>query len=317
MKLKFSKQIWNILACPYCGGFLSRTNRGTKCHKCQEEYVYSNEGQLDLRLRQKKLYCLQFELGANLLPERRIEFKTLQKCTSPQVDFIKIKVPWHLTKELMTYFPKAKGNAVMLDLGCGSTIHREVCEYAGFEYVGLDYSSPEAPILGDAHSLPFKNNSFDFILSIAVLEHIQFPFVAMSEVYRVLKPGGKLIGTVSFLEPFHDNSFYHHTHLGVLNSLHFADFNIEHIAPSAKWSVLKAQASMSLFPELPRLISNFLILPIELLHKIWWKFIYLFTHSEKVNKKNRILTTTGSFTFIASKKKNSSLVIQKKPSRNL
>ena len=168
MKHRISEQIWEILACPYCGNCLLRTGTGARCPNCHEEYAYSNEGQLDFRLRRKKLYQLRFELGTNLPMEKNFEFKPLKECDSPQVDFTTIKVPRHLTEELMSYFPKAKGNdSRMLDLGCGSTIHREVCEHAGFEYVGLDYDSPEATILGDAHSLPFKDNSLDFILSIA------------------------------------------------------------------------------------------------------------------------------------------------------
>lgn len=303
MKHNISKQIRDILACPNCGNSLSMTDNGAKCSNCHEEYVYSTDGQLDLRLREKKLYQLQFELGTNLLLKKDFEFKPLQKCISPQVDFSNIRVPRHLSKELMSYFPKAKRNdSLMLDLGCGSTVHREVCEHAGFEYVGIDYDSPDAPILADAHSLPFKDNSFEFILSIAVIEHIRYPFVMMSEAYRVVKPGGRFIGSVAFLEPFHGDSFYHHTHLGTFNSLQFANFDIEHIAPSTKWSVLMAQASMGLFPKLPCIISKLLVLPVYLLHRIYWKLGYLITHSDKANEINRVLISTGSFAFIASKR---------------
>lgn len=303
MKHKFSKRVLDILACPYCGGFLRQTNVGVKCSNCQQEYPISSDGQLDLRLQKKKQYQLQFELGTNLLPEGGFEFGVLQENPHPEVDFTKFEVPRHLSKELMSYFPIAKSNdSIMLDLGCGSTIHRKVCEHAGFKYVGLDYNSADAPILSDAHSLPFKDNSFEFILSIAVLEHIRYPFVMMKEAYRVLKPGGTFIGTVAFLEPFHGDSFYHHTHLGIFNSLQFAGFYIEHIAPSAKWSVLIAQASMCLFPKLPPLISKILVLPLYLLHKIYWKLSYFITHSNRVNEANRVLISTGAFTYIASKK---------------
>lgn len=302
MRNNLSKRIWDILACPYCGNFLSKIDNGAICHDCHEEFGYSYKGQLDLRLRKEKSYGLQFELGTNLPPGKNFDFKILEKNPSPQLDFANIQVPKRLYENLMSYFPRAKENdSIMLDLGCGNAIHREVCEHAGFEYVGLDHDLPDALVLGDAHALPFKESSVEFILSIAVLEHIRYPFVMIKEAYRVLKPGGKFIGTVAFLETFHMDSFYHFTHLGILNLLKFAGFDIEYIAPHADWPLLIAQATNSLFPTAPRRIARCLVLPLHLLHRIWWKCGHLIKHSYKSSEKYRILSTTGAFTFIASK----------------
>ncbi|MDP4265926.1 MAG: class I SAM-dependent methyltransferase [Bacteroidota bacterium] len=303
MEIKLSKKIIDILACPYCGNPLKIADNQAICTVCQDKYTTSNKGQIDFRLRRGKTVQLQFEVGTNLLPEKGFDFKVLNKNPFPEVDYTNFKVPSHLNNELLSYFPKAKGQeCIMLDLGCGTTVHKGVCEHAGFEYVGLDYdNSSDAYILGDGHALPFKDNSFDFILSIAVLEHIQNPFIMMKEVYRVLKPEGKLIGTVAFMEPFHGNSFYHHSHLGVFNSLSSSGFEIEKVAPSATWSVLKAQAIMGLFPRLSRSLAHLLVLPLYLLHRIWWKLGSYFSNSYRSSEKYRILYSTGSFSFIATK----------------
>ena len=300
MTALLSSKLWKILTCSSCGNELKATDLGAECPSCGLAYPTTPSGSLDLRLQKPKKYSLEFELGTPLLPGPGFPFEPLTFNPNPEVDFSKTRVPSHLTREILSYFPKAHSpNSLGLDLGCGEAVHQGVCEQAGFEWVGLDYAAAEAPLLGDVHALPFKDETFEFVLSIAVLEHIRFPFVMMREVYRVLKPHGTFIGTVAFLEPFHGDSFYHHSHLGAYNSLQYGGFTIEKLAPSAEWSVLSAQATMALFPKMPDFLSRSIVFPLQLFHKLWWRAGSLV--SPKSNPQTRIMNTTGMFTFIVTK----------------
>lgn len=301
-----SNNIWKILACPNCGQSLRDVgDHGAECIDCGRFYQYTNSGSLDLRLYAPKNYHLEFRLGSHLPSEEGIEYQPLVVNPAPDVDFSRMVVPYHLSREMITHFPKAKSQgSLMLDLGCGGAIHQEVCEYAGFEYVGMDYDTPKAPILGDAHALPFLDNSFEFILSIAVLEHIRYPFVMTTEAFRVLQRNGIFIGTVAFLEPFHLDSYYHHSHLGILNSLQFSGFKVTHIAPHADWSVLNAQAVMSLFQRLPRRLSKAIVYPVQLLSNLWWRTRQYKNRGRDIKIEDRVRNTTGAFTFIAIKEGN-------------
>jgi ubiquinone/menaquinone biosynthesis C-methylase UbiE len=44
---------------------------------------------------------------------------------------------------------------------------------------------------GNASDMPFKDNTFDFIICVAAFKNFSQPVEAMREIYRVLKPGGK------------------------------------------------------------------------------------------------------------------------------
>ena len=69
-------------------------------------------------------------------------------------------------------------------------------------------------------------------MSVAAIQLFRNPFVMMKEAYRVLKPGGIFLGTVAFLEPFHDEGYYHYTHLGTASSLQYGGFKAEKLALS-------------------------------------------------------------------------------------
>ncbi|WP_457742659.1 class I SAM-dependent methyltransferase [Thermococcus sp.] len=94
-----------------------------------------------------------------------------------------------------------------LDIGCGTGNYTLELERRGFEVIGLDASGEMLKIArskglncvrGNAYSLPFPDDSFDLVLSVAMFEFIREPERVLREVYRVLKPGGEvLIGTMN------------------------------------------------------------------------------------------------------------------------
>jgi len=65
-------------------------------------------------------------------------------------------------------------------------------------YTTTDLNSPIADVKADICDLPFKDNSFDFIICNHVLEHIPDDIKAMQELYRVLAPSGTAIVQVPY-----------------------------------------------------------------------------------------------------------------------
>jgi SAM-dependent methyltransferase len=137
----------------------------------------------------------------------------------------------------------------LLDVGCGAdNFMRSVIAALGVDFVGVDYSGEAPDFLVDAHVLPFPDDSFDGVMSLAVLEHVHNPYRVVQEVARVLRPGGVFVGTVAFLEPFHLESLLHHSAYGTWSVLQEADFVGIEIAPNRSWDVARANVEMGLIP---------------------------------------------------------------------
>jgi ubiquinone/menaquinone biosynthesis C-methylase UbiE len=99
---------------------------------------------------------------------------------------------------------KYVNNTSILDVGCGTGLITQVLHG---DITGLDISTwklerakryiPNAKFVeGDAENLPFKDNSFDCIISTDIIEHLERPDLAIKEIKRVLKQGGLYLGTV-------------------------------------------------------------------------------------------------------------------------
>lgn len=94
-----------------------------------------------------------------------------------------------------------------LDIGCGDgrTSGPWLLSH-GCRYLGLDISEHavqearkqgfDAEVIKDANALPVPDQSIDVAVCVEVLEHLFAPKEAAKEIYRVLRPGGRLIATV-------------------------------------------------------------------------------------------------------------------------
>ena len=115
-------------------------------------------------------------------------------------------------------FPVGPGDRV-LDMGCGGGRHAFALAKRGADVVAFDYDEAElkdvrgmfgalsesgdipagslaAPVRGTAYALPFADATFDRVVAAEVLEHLPEDELAMSELSRVLKPGGIIAVTV-------------------------------------------------------------------------------------------------------------------------
>jgi SAM-dependent methyltransferase len=135
--------------------------------------------------------------------------------------------------------------ALVLETGCGGGQMRKWVEAQGLRYLGTDVSTERvhewlrdsggADLLCDAHALPLRDATVDAVYAAAVYEHLAFPILAASEAARVLKPGGLHLGSMSFLEPWHDESYAHMTPNGIYAMLVSAGLKPVAIWPEVAW----------------------------------------------------------------------------------
>lgn len=113
---------------------------------------------------------------------------------------------WHSRRiiELKKVIPKK--TTTLLDIGCHAAFltERILKDREFSKLYGIDISKdaikkakkriPEGIFkIANIHSLPFEKNYFQTVLCIEVLEHIENPELALSEIKRVLKKNGKAI----------------------------------------------------------------------------------------------------------------------------
>ena len=132
----------------------------------------------------------------------------------------------------------------VLDFGCGEKPYFPFFEGKFKEYIGVDIS--DSPVqnksadytIKQGERLSFAENSFDFILSTQVFEHLENPQIYANELYRVLKGGKTAFISAAFCWEFHPypNDYWR-------------------ITPDAYKALFKNFSSIEIIPDLDTLSS--------------------------------------------------------------
>lgn len=184
------------LACPACRGPLSRKAEALECPACDARR----------KIRDGRAVLLPDpDASPRVMPESHLS-------NQPPHDFL----DW-----------VEKFDGWVLNIGAGGTARKPA------NLVEMEYSIfRNTDVVGDAHHLPFAEASFDCVATFNTFEHLCDPPAAAAEIFRVLKPGGRLILHTAFLQPVHEPPFhfYNTTEYGLRRW--FRDFEVEEVSVS-------------------------------------------------------------------------------------
>lgn len=133
---------------------------------------------------------------------------------------------WDIHPEMLAIITRYAGKRI-LDVGCGTGIYCRELNERGYNCIGVDADrechdlarKQTNSLMMRAEELGFADKSFDTVIMLEVLEHIEDPYSALKEIVRVTRRN--LILSVPSLEPLADcvahNVVMHHlvevTHL--------------------------------------------------------------------------------------------------------
>ncbi len=127
----------------------------------------------------------------------------------------------HLVSWLLHRHGSIGASTLLFDLGCGTGQNLlsfgQYCRVIGSDYsiLALDFCRERGIsniFCGKAEEIALASDSVDIVSALDVLEHVREDVKAMSEVFRVLKPGGAFIVLVpayGFLWSEHDEALHH------------------------------------------------------------------------------------------------------------
>lgn len=151
----------------------------------------------------------------------------------------------------------------LLDFGCGNKPYLHL--FSVNKYVGLDIENPghkhdtePVDVFYDGRNIPFANQSFDSFFSSQVFEHVFDLPHSLSELHRVLKPGGKGLILVPFVWDEHEVPF---------DFARYSQFGIKHLLQNAGFEILSQKQDAHFAQVIAQLLSYYVFRLTETKHK--------------------------------------------------
>jgi SAM-dependent methyltransferase len=168
--------LYDLLACPVCRGDLATRRDALRCQRCERDYPVVNGVPILLPNAEQPGVAHEAELGLRQGYDPWLHRMVLQSLTDAQV---------------------------VVDVGCGNMALDDPC------IIRMDASlTPYVDVVGDVHSFPFRSGTIDFVMALAVVEHLRQPFEAAAAIWEALKPGGYVYAESNFVFAYH--GYPHH-----------------------------------------------------------------------------------------------------------
>jgi SAM-dependent methyltransferase len=193
-----------ILACPVCAASLKLEEDGTlRCADCAQIYPVV-DGRGVLIRPENDLFSIDDYVSAKPKIYGRSRWaRYLPKITA---DLAAARVLPRLREQL-----DARGKSRILVVGGGCQrgwLDQRLRDLVDHEIVYTDVdTASDVELFCDGHDLPFKGETFDALVTTAVLEHVFYPERVAEEIARVLKPDGLLYSEVPFMQQVHEGAY--------------------------------------------------------------------------------------------------------------
>jgi len=182
-----------ILICPECGsGKIAIDQNMASCDNCCKKYPKINGKFIFLNL------------GDEKLNDPLDKIKYLLKRFSKYYNFLiylisPVYVGAQIKKFIKNYV--SGRDYLAINLGSGNSVVSD-------EFVNIDmFNYENVDLVCDIEKLPFKKESVDAVLNIAVLEHVPNPEKVVDEINRVLKKNGLVCCFFPFIQGYHASPF--------------------------------------------------------------------------------------------------------------
>jgi SAM-dependent methyltransferase len=157
---------------------------------------------------------------------------------------------------------------IVLDVGCGHRPYQHLFQVQ--KYIGLELDTPSnrqsknADLFYDGLHFPLEQGSVDTIICNQVLEHVFNPETFLKEMFRVLKPSGRLLLTVPFIWEEHESPH---------DFGRYSSFGLPSLLKSSGFRPIHQEKMVTGFPALIQLALSQIIDPVKhSRRRLYWFF---------------------------------------------
>ena len=174
--------------------------------------------------------------------------------------------------------------ARILDAGAGTCKYRPLFAHCRYEsqdfgqYTGPEHKYGQIDHVCDITAIPVEADAFDGVICTEVLEHVPYPDRVITELARILKPGGVLVITAPFTSGTHMAPYHYCAGFSPYWYQHFlaqAGLQLESCRPNGGFFRLYGQESRRfLYMLTPKnRLARLCFLPLKAVLAIWFRLL--------------------------------------------